>query len=114
MYENSTLPERLTLGEFGNDWSEIASKQCWQFSGNRSMTDEPLNTTMCLVEQTLNARPITPASDDPSHLEALTPNHFILGRANVCIPFISDAETYSNHRELIRLCQAHANMIWER
>ena len=56
--------------------------------GNRSLTDEVLTTTMCLVEQTLNARPITPASDDPEDLEALTPNHFILERARVCIPFI--------------------------
>ena len=60
--------------------------------GNRSLTDEPLTTTMCLVEQTLNARPITPAGDDPADLEALTPNHFLLGRANVCIPFIPNAE----------------------
>ena len=26
---------------------------------------------MCLVEQTLNSRPLTPASDDPEDLEAL-------------------------------------------
>ena len=57
--------------------------------GNRTLTDESLTTTMCLEEQTLNARPITPANDDPADLEALTPNHFLLGRANVCIPFFS-------------------------
>ena len=44
----------------------------------RSLTDETLLTTMCLVEQTLNARFITPASVDPEELEALTPNHFLL------------------------------------
>ena len=63
--------------------------------GNRSLTDEVLSTTMCLVEQTLIARPITPASDDPEGLEALTPNYFILGRANVCILFIPNAEVRS-------------------
>ena len=66
--------------------------------GNRSLTDESLTTTMCLVEQTLNACPITRASDDPANLEPLTPNYFILGCANVCIPFIPNAEVYSNHR----------------
>ena len=81
--------------------------------GNRSMTDESLTTTMCLGKQTLNARPITPASDDPSDLEALTPNHF-LGRANVCIPFIPNAEIYSNHRKMFRSCQVYADMIWKR
>ena len=56
--------------------------------GHRYLTDENLLTTMCLVKETLNARPISPASDDPEDLEALIPNHFYLGRANVCIPFI--------------------------
>ena len=82
--------------------------------GNRSLTDEVLLTTMCLVEQTLNARPITPSSDDPEDLEALTPNHFIIGRANVCIPFIPNAEVYANHRKMFRSSQAYADMIWNR
>ena len=81
--------------------------------GNRYLTDELLTTTMCLVEQTLNARPITPASDDLEDLEALTPNHFFPGRANVCIPFIPNAEVYSNHRKMFQSCQAYANMIWQ-
>ena len=46
---------------------------------NRSFTDKVLSTTMCLVEQTLNARPLTAVSDDPEVLTALTPNHFLLG-----------------------------------
>ena len=82
--------------------------------GNRSLTDEVLTTTMCLVEQTLNARPITPASDDPEGLGALTPNHFIRGRANVCNPFLTNAEVYSNHRKMFRSCQAYADVIWQR
>ena len=82
--------------------------------GNRSQTDEVLLTTMCLVEQTLNARPLTPASDDPEDFEALTSNHFIMGRANICIPFIPNAEAYANHRKMFRSCQAYADMIWER
>ena len=76
--------------------------------GNRALTDESLTTTMCLVEQTLNARPTTPASDDPNDLEALTSNHFILGGANICIPFIPNAELYANHRkcfDLVKLMQ---------
>ena len=81
--------------------------------GNRSLTDDVSTTTMCFVEQTLNARAITPASDDPEDLEALTPNNFILGRANVSIPFIPRAEVYSNHRKIFRSSQAYADMIWQ-
>ena len=80
------------------------------YSGNRSLTEESL--PMCLVEQTLNARPITPASDGSASLEALTPSHFLLGRANVGIPFLSNAGVYSNHHKLFRSCQAYADMYW--
>ena len=69
---------------------------------------------MFLVEQTLNARPNTPAKDDPADLEALTTNHFLLGCANTCILFIPNAEVYSNPREMFRLCQAYADLIWKR
>ena len=86
---------------FDGVWERLVrscKKAMMAILGNRSMTDESLTTTMCLVERTLNARPITPASDDPLDLEALTPNCFVLGRGNVCIPFIPNAEIYSNHR----------------
>ena len=69
---------------------------------------------MCLVDQTLNARPITSASDVPEDLGALTSNHFIVGRANVCIPFFPTAEVYANHRKMFRSGQAYADMIWKR
>ena len=32
--------------------------------GNRTLTDDALSTTMCLVEQILNSRPLTSVSDD--------------------------------------------------
>ena len=79
--------------------------------GNRLLTDEVLITIMSLVEQTTNARPITPASDNPKDLEALTPNYFLLGRANVYIPFIPNKEIFSNPRNMFRSSQAYADMI---
>ena len=80
---------------------------------NRSLTVEVLLTTTCLVEQTLNARPITSASDDPEDLKALTPNLFILGRANVCIPFIQNEAICANNRKMFRSSDAYADMIWK-
>ena len=82
--------------------------------GNRSLTVKVLTTTVCPIEQTLNVHAFAPASDDPEDLEALTPNHFILGGANTCIPFIPNAEGYSNHCKMFRSCQAYADMIWQR
>ena len=55
---------------------------------------------MCLVEQTLNAGPLTAVSDDPEDLTALTPNHFLLGRENASAPS--------------KTAQAYADRIWKR
>ena len=59
---------------------------------NQSLTDELLNATMCLVGQTLNAKPLTAVSDDPEDLTAHTPNHFLLGRENASAPFMTSSE----------------------
>ena len=60
--------------------------------GNRSL--------VCLVEQTLNARPISPASEDPEDPEALTLNHFIMGRAIVSISYVPKVYFYINQRKM--------------
>ena len=80
----------------------------------RSLTDDVLITTMCLVEQTLNARPLTSVSDDPDDLEALTPNHFLMGRANLVTPFLPDVQRYTVLRRVFRVSQAYSDMIWSR
>ena len=89
-------------------------KAMYAVLGNRSVTDDVFSTTMCIVEQTLNARTLTPVSSDVNDLEALTPNHFLLGNTNVCLPYISFAEEFVDHRKLFRQTQAHTNLIWDR
>ena len=69
----------------------------------RSLTDDVLTTTMCFLEQTLNARPLTSVSDDPDDLEAQTPNHFILERTNLATAFIPDAQRYTDLRRVFRV-----------
>ena len=102
---------------FGGVWERLVrscKKAIVSVLGNRSLTDELLTTIMCLVERTLNARPITLADDDLEDLEALTLNRFFLGHANVCIPFIPNAEVYSNHLRMFRSYQAYEDMNWQR
>ena len=80
----------------------------------RTLKDDVLITTMCLVEQTLNATPLISVSDDPDDLEALTSNHFLLGRAILATPFLPDAQRYTDLRRVFRVSQAYSDMIWTR
>ena len=89
-------------------------KAMYAVLGNRSVTEDVLSTTMCLVEQTLNARPLTPVSSDATDLEAITPNHFLLGNKNLCLPYLSSAEQFVDHRKLFQKTQAYADLIWDR
>ena len=45
------------------------------------LSDEALRTLLTLAEGIINDRPLTPSSDDPEDLQALTPNHLLILRA---------------------------------
>ncbi|XP_042207126.1 uncharacterized protein LOC121855975 [Homarus americanus] len=45
--------------------------------GTQVLDDERLNTLFCAVEEIVNGRPITPVSDDPRDIDALTPLHLL-------------------------------------
>ena len=81
--------------------------------GSEKLTDEILNKTICLVESSLNSRPLTPVSDDPDSLEALTPNHFLLGQHSLTFPSLRSSENYSHSKRYAR-AQSYANAIWQR
>ena len=71
-----------------------------------------MTTTFCLVEQSLNARPLVPASPDATDLDALTPNHFLLGTAGSVLPSHQRAEV--DHRKRYVRAQAYSDAIWDR
>ena len=78
--------------------------------GNRRLTDEVLTTTFCLVEQCLNTRPITPVSLETTDIDALTPNHFLLGTGSSTLP--SHFRPEIDHRKRYVRAQAYSNAIW--
>ena len=65
---------------FGGVWEQKVrgcKNAVYTVLGNRSVTDDSLSTTMCIVEETFNARSMAPGSSDNSDLEALNPKRFL-------------------------------------
>ena len=88
---------------FGVSWERML-KTCKQaiyhvLKGQR-LTYELLATILCLTEQLLNTRPLTPNSKGPNVLEALTLNHFLLDPSIIAIPYLLVAQKYQNHRKI--------------
>ena len=79
--------------------------------GNNRLTDEILTTTFCLVER-LSALPITPISPEATDVDALTPNHFLLGTASSTLP--SHFRIEIDHRKRYVRAQAYSDAIWNR
>ena len=99
----------------GGSWERMV-RSCKQvlyvILGSRRLTDEVLQTSLCLTEQFLNARPLTTVSNDPTEIEALTPNHFLLGGPCSSFPSLDSCEI--NHRKRYARAQAYADSIWTR
>lgn len=47
---------------------------------------EEIATLFCRIEMVLNSRSLTPVSLDSSDHEAITPNHFLIGRPGLLPP----------------------------
>ena len=100
----------------GGVWERLVrsfKRTLYAILGNRRLTDEILLTTFCLVEKSLNNRPLTSVSSDANDLDALTPNHFLLGNRSTCLPSLTPVDDF-NHRKRYARAQAYANAIWKR
>ena len=89
---------------FGGVWKRlvrICMKAIYEVLGNKSVSEDLHSTMMCIVEQTLNGRSLTPVNLDVRDLEELTLNHFLLGNKNFCLPYQPCAEVFAHHRKFI-------------
>lgn len=80
----------------------------------RRVNADVLHTALVEVEGILNSRPIAPVSTDPNDLEALSPNHLLIYRPNLNVPFDTVADREINSRKKYRQVQVLANMFWNR
>ncbi|KAK3748899.1 hypothetical protein QZH41_002890 [Actinostola sp. cb2023] len=102
---------------FGGVWERLvqsAKRALRVVAGKQCVTDETLLTFMAEVESLLNGRPLTHVSSDYRDEEALTPNHFLIGRASPNLPpdVVIDRDLCSRKRW--KHAQVMANHFWKR
>ena len=74
---------------FGGVWERLvkSAKKALKITLNGQLVnDETLLTFMAETESLLNSRPLTHVSVDPQDFEAITPNHFLIGRNSPNVP----------------------------
>ena len=69
---------------------------------------------MRLVESFLNCRPLTSVSTDVRDIEALTPNHFLLGRVHGKIPLTFYHANSTPSTRQWKIAQQLADHVWKR
>ena len=78
----------------------------------RLVDDFSLVTIFTEAESIMNSRPLTATSDDTNDLEALTPNHCLLGRASPNLPSGIFYETDISNRKRWRQVQVLTDSIF--
>ncbi|XP_075158214.1 uncharacterized protein LOC142231491 [Haematobia irritans] len=103
---------------FGGLWEsavKIAKQLIVRHTNAASLTYEELNTVVTQVEAVMNSRPLCPLSPDPNDLEALTPGHFLIGRALNSLPDHSEENdlNISHFNRWKRISAVHT-VFWRR
>ena len=77
-------------------------------------TEEILATYLTKIESVINGRALIPISDDVNDMEALTPNHFLLGRSNPNVNISISQNNVSNFRTKWKFIQDMLSVFWKR
>ena len=80
----------------------------------QSINDFTLMTVFTQVEALINGRPLTPNSNDVNDLEALTPNHFLIGRPDAMLPVVASENLKVSLRKRWRQTQELSTQFWNR
>ena len=102
---------------FGGVWERLvqsAKTALNSILNNRSISDEVLSSAIVGVESLLNGRPLTHIAVDPREPEALTPSHFLLGRAGVSVQPDLSQEYLEPSLKTWRASQTVTSHFWRR
>ena len=78
------------------------------------VTDEVLETAFAETEALVNSRPLTEVSSGGSDLEALTPNRFLISRANPVLACGVFADKEISSQKRWRQTQVIVDQVWAR
>jgi Pao retrotransposon peptidase/Family of unknown function (DUF5641)/Putative peptidase (DUF1758)/Reverse transcriptase (RNA-dependent DNA polymerase)/Integrase zinc binding domain len=78
-----------------------------------SLTFEQFTTVLNKIEAILNSRPITPMTNDPNDLRALTPGHFLIGRPLVSLPERNVTQLFANRLTIWQRSQQLSQLFWK-
>ena len=102
---------------FGGVWELLvrSSKTALKtIAGKQRVNDEIPLTFMAETESLLNSRPRPSVNSDPPDLEALTPNHFLLGCSNPALPLDIVTDKDLSSRKIWRHAQVMIQHFWKR
>jgi len=80
--------------------------------GTATLTFVEFPTLLCQVEAILNSRPICSLSNNPEHLQVLTPGHFLIGTSLLALPD-HNLQDVSSNRLSKWLCSTDDSAIVE-
>ncbi|XP_075152891.1 uncharacterized protein LOC142226662 [Haematobia irritans] len=81
---------------------------------NSKYTFEEFSTLLARIEAVLNSRPLSPMTDDPLELNALTPGHFLRGAPLIAQPeYVSDTISLTDRWEKLKSLQHHFAWRWK-
>lgn len=102
---------------FGGIWEAGIKSAKFHFKrivGNASLNFEEFNTIIIQIESILNSRPLTPLSHDPTDLNALTPGHFLIGKALTSLPYPDVSHISETRMDKYQRLQSIVQNFWQR
>ena len=81
---------------------KLSKRAIFIILGKESLKEENHSTVICIAEQLLNNRPLTALSSDVEDLDTITPNHFLVGGANVSWHISLFSDNNASYRKMFR------------
>lgn len=107
----------LLMHHMGGLWEssvKLVKNHMRRVIGTTILSLEELYTILTQIEACLNSRPLTPITNDPMDLQALTPGHFLIGEPLNAIPENNVSSVPTNRLTRYQLLIQIKQKFWTR